>query len=115
MNELDNNIYSIAVSIDRSNACDRVNHKTLLQKMFNYGIWGIVLEWFDDYLPNHIQCVSVNNTNSKILPIQYGVSQGSILGPFLFILLINDIIDIFIITEFITFADDNKLLSKTKI
>ena len=101
-NEIDNNIYSV----DLSKAFDMVNHKILLQKLFHYGNRGIILEWFDDYLTNRTQYVSIMNTYSKIQSIQCGAPQGSILGPRLFILFTNDIINTSPITEFITFAND---------
>ena len=82
--------------------------------MYHYGIRGIVLEWFNDYLANRTQYVSINNTNSIILPIQCDVPQGSVLGPLLFILFINDIINTSPITKFIMFADDTNLFFKDK-
>ena len=77
--------------------------------MYHYGIRGLVLEWFNYYLANRTKYVSINNTNHKILPVQCGIPQGSSLGPLLYILFINDIINTSPITEFIIFADYTKL------
>ena len=80
--------------------------------MYHYGIRGIVLHWFTNYLCNRKQYVSINNVNSNILPVAYKVSQGSILGPLLFILFINDITSISKLAELIIFADDINLYFK---
>ena len=62
-NELDNNIYSLGVFIDLSKVFDKVDHRILFKKMYHCGIRGIVLEWFNDYIENHTQYVSINNAN----------------------------------------------------
>ena len=80
--------------------------------MQNYGIRGISLRWFSDYLNNHKQYVSLGNCTSEILPVTCGILQGSILRPFLLILFINNIVNTSNLTEFIMFADDTNLFFK---
>ena len=77
--------------------------------MYHYGIRGIVLDWFTNYLCNRKQYVSINNVNSNILPVACEVPQVSILGPLLFILFINEITSISKLAELIMFADGTNL------
>jgi hypothetical protein len=107
--ELDNKNYSLGLFIDLSKAFDTVDHKLLIKKMYHYGVRGISLDWFTDYLANRTQYVSLNSVNSKLLPVTCGVLQGSILGPLLFILFINDIVSTSKLIDFIMFADDTNL------
>ena len=111
-NELKNKNYSLVVFIDLSKAFDTIDLKILIKKMYHYGIRGIVLDWFTNYLYNRKQYDSINNVNSNMLPVACGVPQGSILGPLLFILFINDITSISKIAELIMFADDTNLFFK---
>lgn len=107
--ELDNSKFSLGVFIDLSKAFDTINHKILLDKLRIYGIRGIAADWFSSYLSNRLQYVQLSNTKSKMLSINCGVPQGSILGPLLFIIYINDIINVSKLTTLIMFADDTNL------
>ena len=96
-------------AIDRlKNTFDTVDHKILLKKLNHYGIRGIAQSWFHNYLKNRKQCVQINNVKSNINSIDMGVPQGSVLGPILFLLYINDIPNVISneSVKTILFADD---------
>ena len=75
----------------------------------DYGIWGVAYNWFKSYLINRRQCVSINGNNSSFLTVNSGVPQGSVLGPLLFLLYINDICNSSELLDFFLFADDTSL------
>ena len=81
----------------------------LIRKLCHYGIWGTVNDWLKSYLSNRKQFVQFNGINSDFEDVICGVPQGSILGPKLFILYINDICNISHILDLIVFADDTNL------
>ena len=88
---IENQKFAIATFLDLSKAFDLVNHSLLLQKLSHYGIRGITLDWFKSYLTNRKQFVQFNRSKSSMQTIQCGVPQGSILGPLLFLVYINDL------------------------
>ena len=97
---------TIGTFIDLKKAFDRINHEILFKKLDFYGIRGIVNDWLCSYLSNRKQFVMLDNTESSLLNVICGVPQGSILGPKLFILYINDIVQVSDILKLIIFADD---------
>ena len=99
----------ISLFLDFSKAFDCVNHQILLRKLHVYGIRGIALDWFRSYLSNRIQYTTVNGEASNSQPINYGVPQGSVLGPLLFLIFINDLPKCSNLFKFTLFADDSTL------
>ena len=86
LNNLDNRQTTCAIFLDLAKAFDTVSHDILLQKLEAYGIRGTCLKLFESYLKNRYQFVKLENAKSIISLIEFGVPQGSILGPLLFLL-----------------------------
>jgi hypothetical protein len=97
-----------------SKAFDRINHKRLTQKLANSGIGGNLLKWFQSYLTDRRQRATVLGVTSKPLPVCSGVPQGSILGPALFLLYVNDLLEAPTTSRAAMFADDTKIFSAIK-
>lgn len=110
INNLSCNKQTIGLFLDLSKAFDCLNHEILLKKLSHYGIRGVPLKWFKSYLLNRKQFTSYNSVNSTMLSITTGVPQGSILGPLLFILYVNDIVSTSNHVSFILFADDTNMI-----
>ena len=108
---MDNGDHVIGVFLDFSKAFDTVDHLILLNKLHHYGIRGSALDWFRSYLSNHQQFVTYNYVSSDTKTIKCGVPQGSILGPLLFLIYINDLANICQYTMPILFADDSNLFT----
>ncbi|MFZ2538156.1 MAG: reverse transcriptase family protein, partial [Oscillospiraceae bacterium] len=106
---VDNKSITVGVFIDLAKAFDTVDHCIMLRKLQHYGIRGIPLEWFNSYLSNRKQCVVVDKTESEFVLIKCGVPQGSILGPILFLIYINDLNYASKLLQTIMFADDTNL------
>lgn len=104
----DQNQFSCMVFFDISKAFDRVWHPGLLHKLEQNGISGDLLQWLSDYLTNRTQCVVLNSVTSTKRPTTAGVPQGSVLGPLLFLIYVNDISEnLLSLTRL--FADDSSL------
>ena len=106
---LDDGNIGCGVFVD-SKADDIVDHQILLAKLNHYGIRGVSNVWFQSYLSNHNQYVSINGFDSGLTTINYGVPQGSVLGLFLFLLYINDLNQAIKICKVHNFTDDTNLV-----
>ena len=102
--------YLAGVFIDLSKAFDSLSHEVILYKLNNFSISGIPLKLFKSYLTNRYQAVYCNSTYSSYKPINKGVPQRSILGPIIFIMYINDIVNASHKFEYTIYADDTSLL-----
>ena len=102
-----------AIYLDFQKAFDTVPHKRLLKKLYGYGIRGDILTWISDFLKNRRQRVFVNGQPSGWCPVLSGIPQGSVLGPLLFVVYINDLPDN-VSSMVQMFADDTKVFNVIK-
>ena len=108
---IESNQFAIGVFCDLSKAFDTLNHDILLRKLDHYGIRGKANLWFRSYLTNRRQYVELNGKKSPTLPLPTGVPQGSILGPLLFLLYINDLPSAANL-KCVSFADDSNFITQ---
>ena len=107
---LDKKKYTLGVFIDLKKAFDTVNHSVIIEKLNHYGVRGVAENWIKSYLSGRNQFVKLGECSSDVIQISCGVPQGSVLGPKLFILYINDICNVSKLLKFILFADDTNIL-----
>ena len=109
MDGLDNNANSDVLYLDFAKAFDKVDHHILISKLQNIGIHGKLLAWIKSFLSNRTQRVIVDGVHSEPTKVISGVPQGTVLGPLLFIIFINDIYDAVTSSHIWSFADDTRL------
>jgi hypothetical protein len=113
LHNLDNKLVIGAVFIDLRKAFDTVDHELLILKLRNLG-FSTVINWFTSYLSSRTVVTSINNSTSSARPVTVDVPQGSILGPLLFLIFINDLPQCLNHCKSILYADDTLLYYSAK-
>ena len=110
----DKGIFACGVYVDFKKALDTVNHEFLINRLNHYGIRGTELQWFKTYLGRQQQHTIASSSSSKNVYINYGVLQGSVLGPLLFLIFTNDLNKAIKYNDVHHFPDDTNLLLSDK-
>ena len=103
-----------AVFLDLSKAFDTVDHHLQLQKLTNIGLTSYTTQWFRSYLVNRSQITLVGDADSAATKMPVRIPQGSILGPLLFLIYVNDLPDCHLASDIILYADDTVIYYSTK-
>ena len=111
---LDEGNIGCGIFLDLQKAFDTVEHDILLSKLEHYGIRGLANEWLKSYLSNRKQFVSINGYDSNLADVKFGVPQGSVIGPLLFLVYINDLKQALKFCKVHPFVDDTNLIHFSK-
>ena len=113
-NKIDNGLPTIVTYLDLAKAFDTINYNILFHKLISYGLRGKILGLLRNYLSDRKQKLIVNETDSSLTEVTIGVPEGTILGPLLFIIYINDIFNVLPINSIISYADDTAIIVSEK-
>ena len=111
---LDEGNIDCGIFVDLQKAFDTIKHDILSSKLEHYGIRGLANKWFKSYLSNRNQYVSINGYDSNLADVKFGVPQGSVLGPLLFLIYINDLNQALKFCKVHHFADETNLIHFSK-
>ena len=115
LQNLQNGMDTDVIYLDYAKAFDKVDHQILLEKLYSYGVRGKLLVWINSYLTNREQTVVINGEHSTPAKVISGVPQGTVLGPVMFILYLNDLTSCIKHSVVSSFADDTRLKKSISI